>query len=328
MLLGWASQLLRRAPLARLFGETVAGAASAWSARASGRWRRARRRIAATELDGDQRLAPGLVWGEVHDGNAWALGGVAGHAGLFAPADDLGRFARALLAPERHPVLGPDSIAEMTRFQAGAPPDVRALGWRLDASEWGAWPSSTYWHTGFTGTSLLVAPELGLCGRAAHGRRPPRAPSRPAGRAARGGPPDPRSRRSRERAPIAATSADWRPSRSRPGARRPRPPPGRRARLADVRRRSAASRTRSAAAQAQIASAVDGVTAALAAGRAADLRRRRHGRADRHARRGRGRADLQRAPGPGDRRCSPGARARSRSRPRTPRTTATPAPGR
>jgi CubicO group peptidase (beta-lactamase class C family) len=98
----------------------------------------------------------------VHDGNAWALGGVSGHAGLFAPADDLARFVRALLAPEHHPALSPDSIAEMTRFQAGAPPDVRALGWRLDASEWGAWPSSSYWHTGFTGTSLLVAPEPGL----------------------------------------------------------------------------------------------------------------------------------------------------------------------
>ena len=66
--------------------------------------KRERRLIAATELDGDQRLEPGLVWGEVHDGNAWALGGVAGHAGLFAPAADLGRFASALLdagAPSR-----------------------------------------------------------------------------------------------------------------------------------------------------------------------------------------------------------------------------------
>ena len=76
--------------------------------------KRERRLIAATELDGDQRLEPGLVWGEVHDGNAWALGGVAGHAGLFAPAADLGRFASALLDPERHPVLSAGSIAEMT----------------------------------------------------------------------------------------------------------------------------------------------------------------------------------------------------------------------
>jgi CubicO group peptidase (beta-lactamase class C family) len=64
--------------------------------------------------------------------------------------------------PDRHPVLRPESLAEMTRWQAGAPPDVRALGWRLDASEWGAWPASTYWHTGFTGTSLLIAPDAGI----------------------------------------------------------------------------------------------------------------------------------------------------------------------
>jgi CubicO group peptidase (beta-lactamase class C family) len=119
--------------------------------------------IAATELDGDQRLEPGLVWGEVHDGNAWALGGIAGHAGLFGPAADLLRYGAALLAPNAHPVLSGATIAEMTRWQTGAAPDVRALGWRLDASEWGAWPSGTYWHTGFTGTSLLVAPELGVC---------------------------------------------------------------------------------------------------------------------------------------------------------------------
>jgi len=39
---------------------------------------------------------------------------------------------------------------------------VRGLGWRLDASDWGAWPEATIWHTGFTGTSLLVAPEAGV----------------------------------------------------------------------------------------------------------------------------------------------------------------------
>ena len=50
----------------------------------------------------------------------------------------------------------------MTRRQAGAPPDVRALGWRLDARDWGPWPERTCWHTGFTGTSLLVAFELDL----------------------------------------------------------------------------------------------------------------------------------------------------------------------
>jgi CubicO group peptidase (beta-lactamase class C family) len=161
MLLGWAIAACAERPLDELFADIVArplGMQRTGYLPAASELRS----IAATELDGDQRLEPGLVWGEVHDGNTWALGGISGHAGLFAPADALGRFASALLAPDRHPVLGPGSIAEMTRWQAGEPPDVRALGWRLDASEWGAWPASTYWHTGFTGTSLLIAPDAAV----------------------------------------------------------------------------------------------------------------------------------------------------------------------
>lgn len=161
MLLGWALEARSGTPLEQLFDETVARPLGM----SHTRYRPSpdlRRSIAATELDGDQRLVPGLVWGEVHDGNTWALGGVSGHAGLFGPADDLGRFASALLAPDRHPVLAPGSIAELTRWQAGAPPDVRALGWLLDATAWGSWPASTYWHTGFTGSSLLIAPDAGI----------------------------------------------------------------------------------------------------------------------------------------------------------------------
>ena len=66
----------------------------------------ARRFTAATELDGDQRLEPGLVWGEVHDGNAWALGGMPGTP-VFSPVDDLARFASALLAPAGIPCCPP-----------------------------------------------------------------------------------------------------------------------------------------------------------------------------------------------------------------------------
>jgi GntR family transcriptional regulator len=161
MVLGWAIEDRAGATLDRAFADRVAAPLGLKQTRFRPP-RSERALIAAAELDGDQRLEPGLVWGEVHDGNCWALGGVAGHAGLFAPASDLGRFVSALLSPERHPVLSAVSIAEMTRYQAGEPPDTRALGWRLDASEWGSWPASTYWHTGFTGTSLLVAPELGV----------------------------------------------------------------------------------------------------------------------------------------------------------------------
>jgi CubicO group peptidase (beta-lactamase class C family) len=113
-----------------------------------------RRLCAATELDG-------LVWGEVHDGNAYALGGVAGHAGLFAPVPELARFAQALLAPEGAKVLSPESVNLMTVRQAGQSEDVRGIGWRLEPRDWGDWPEQTIWHTGFTGTSLLVAPAMG-----------------------------------------------------------------------------------------------------------------------------------------------------------------------
>jgi CubicO group peptidase (beta-lactamase class C family) len=118
------------------------------------------RRIAATELDGDQRPGRGLIWGEVHDGNAYALGGVSGHAGLFAPMEDLARFVHSLLEPGA--VLSPGSVALMSSRQAANGEDVRGIGWRLQPVGWGAWPEQTIWHTGFTGTSLLVAPELGV----------------------------------------------------------------------------------------------------------------------------------------------------------------------
>jgi CubicO group peptidase (beta-lactamase class C family) len=120
-----------------------------------------RRFTAATELDGDQRLAPGLVWGEVHDGNAYALGGVAGHAGLFAPLDELARFARMLVAPQPGDVVAAGSIDLMATRQAGSDDDVRGIGWRLEPRDWGPWPAGTFWHTGFTGTSMLVAPAAG-----------------------------------------------------------------------------------------------------------------------------------------------------------------------
>ena len=117
-------------------------------------------RIAATELDGDQRRGPGLIWGEVHDGNAYALGGVSGHAGLFAPMAELARFMREALVPGA--VMSPGSVALMGSRQASTGDDIRGIGWRLEPVGWGPWPRQTIWHTGFTGTSLLASPELGL----------------------------------------------------------------------------------------------------------------------------------------------------------------------
>jgi CubicO group peptidase (beta-lactamase class C family) len=119
-----------------------------------------RQQIAATEADGDQRTTGGLVWGRVHDGNAFALGGISGHAGLFGTVADLSRFAGALLRPDQHPVLTADTLALMTSRRAGTDPDARVLGWRVRPQQWGDWPDGTIWHTGFTGTSMLIAPAL------------------------------------------------------------------------------------------------------------------------------------------------------------------------
>ncbi len=118
------------------------------------------RQIAATELDGDQRSGRELIWGEVHDGNAYALGGVSGHAGLFAPLADLVRFVQSILVPGA--VLSPASVALMSTRQAASGEDIRGIGWRLEPVRWGPWPPQTIWHTGFTGTSLLVALEPGV----------------------------------------------------------------------------------------------------------------------------------------------------------------------
>jgi serine-type D-Ala-D-Ala carboxypeptidase len=158
MLLGWAVEECAGEPLAELADREVLGPLGMTST--GYRPQAPLRRIAATEADGDQRPGSGVVWGEVHDGNAYALGGVSGHAGLFGTAADLGRFAGALLAPDRHPVISAETIALMTSRRAGTGAEARVLGWRLRPDSWGDWPDGTIWHTGFTGTSLLIAPAL------------------------------------------------------------------------------------------------------------------------------------------------------------------------
>lgn len=98
-----------------------------------------------------------LLRGEVHDDNAWALGGVAGHAGLFSTAEDLERFCRALLAGQ---ILAPGTLEEMTRIGQIPYYPWQGLGWWLDpwtSGSIGFLPSRTaFGHTGFTGTSLWL----------------------------------------------------------------------------------------------------------------------------------------------------------------------------
>jgi beta-glucosidase-like glycosyl hydrolase/CubicO group peptidase (beta-lactamase class C family) len=122
-------------------------------------------RIAPTEFDHDWRKK--LVWGEVHDENAAALGGVAPHAGLFGTAPDLARFATMLLTGgvfENHRYVAP---ATVTRFTTrGVVPDSsRALGWDTpseNSSSGTLMSKRAFGHTGFTGTSMWMDPETGV----------------------------------------------------------------------------------------------------------------------------------------------------------------------
>jgi len=71
----------------------------------------------------------------------------AGHAGLFAPLDDLVDFARHLLFL----MQGAQTCHARRDGHSGRErDDVRGLGWRLDPKDWGRWPTDTLWHTGFT----------------------------------------------------------------------------------------------------------------------------------------------------------------------------------
>ena len=119
-------------------------------------------RIAPTEREGSRMLR-----GVVHDPRSRALGGVAGHAGLFGTADDLAIFAQMLLdggqGPDGKRVLSPLTVRAMT--DPGSTPEGqrRGLGWDVETSYSGPRGSlfgpTSFGHTGFTGTSLWVDPE-------------------------------------------------------------------------------------------------------------------------------------------------------------------------
>lgn len=128
-------------------------------------------RIAPTERSQDGTI----IRGTVHDENAWRLGGVSGHAGLFSTGPDLVRFATWLLdqwhgrppsAAGRQPQLPPDLVRAWTSRQNLVPGSSRTLGWDTPSG-----PNSsagtklgplTFGHTGFTGTSMWIDPERDL----------------------------------------------------------------------------------------------------------------------------------------------------------------------
>lgn len=166
-----------------------------------------RARIAPTELDEEWR--GGLVHGSVHDESAHALGGVAGHAGMFSTALDLARFCQmwlelvtadgapstATLVPDtrrptpdaRHPSLlsGGRAVLRAATARLACQNHTAGLnaacglGWMLDRANFmGAAPPGSFGHTGFTGPAFVVVPAqrlvvVLLCNRVYPRRTPP-----------------------------------------------------------------------------------------------------------------------------------------------------------
>jgi CubicO group peptidase (beta-lactamase class C family) len=124
-----------------------------------------RHRIAATEY---MRVPNrGLIWGQVHDENSWALGGVAGHAGLFSTAPDLAIFVQTILNGGTYGgsrILSRNSVIKMlTNYNQAFPGNNHGLGFEL-YQHWEAGALATpygFAHTGFTGTSLAGDPTTG-----------------------------------------------------------------------------------------------------------------------------------------------------------------------
>ena len=129
-------------------------------------------RIAPTEFDSTRG---GLVRGKVHDERAYYLGGAAAHAGLFGSARDLARFATMMLRDgtlDGTRIFAPATIARFTAY-ADSMFSNRALGWQKIERETMPWRTASPWagslmssraygHTGFTGTSIAIDPELDL----------------------------------------------------------------------------------------------------------------------------------------------------------------------
>jgi uncharacterized protein YbbC (DUF1343 family)/CubicO group peptidase (beta-lactamase class C family) len=116
-----------------------------------------RSKIAPTEYDEQGKMLRGVV----HDPRARRMGGVAGHAGVFSTADDLSKFASALL--KGSPVLAGDVVEKMTTPQQPPTAQVlRGFGWDIDSpfssNRGDLLPVGSFGHTGFTGTSIWIDP--------------------------------------------------------------------------------------------------------------------------------------------------------------------------
>ena len=103
-----------------------------------------------------------LIWGEVHDGNAYFLGGAAGHAGLFSTASETFVLAQQFLA-ESSRLLNRDTCGLFRENMTQGLEEARSIGWQLAATKDSTGgvdlPRDSFGHNGFTGTSLWIDPE-------------------------------------------------------------------------------------------------------------------------------------------------------------------------
>ncbi len=125
-----------------------------------------KQRIAATEYEHvpPAQLNRGLVWGQVHDENSYALGGVAGHAGVFSTARDIAVIAQMLLDGGKYGharILDEDTVRLIfTNFNQKFPDDSHGIGFELNQRWYMGSLSSpvTAGHTGYTGTDVVIDP--------------------------------------------------------------------------------------------------------------------------------------------------------------------------
>jgi CubicO group peptidase (beta-lactamase class C family) len=112
----------------------------------------------------DKTFRKRIIRGEVNDENAWAMGGVAGHAGCFSNALEIASFGQCLLNGGR-PLLKPHTVDLFTQRQTSPDGTSRALGWDTPSapSQSGKhFSARSYGHLGFTGTSLWIDAERQL----------------------------------------------------------------------------------------------------------------------------------------------------------------------
>ena len=109
-----------------------------------------------------KNIRKALIWGEVHDGNAYFIGGAAGHAGLFSTAAETFTLAQQFLA-RRSKLLKEETCQLFRQNMTPSLEEARTIGWQLAQSPESTagpdLPPDSFGHTGFTGTSCWIDPE-------------------------------------------------------------------------------------------------------------------------------------------------------------------------